>query len=106
MKTLLPVDFGGRSRYSVVRAVRGEEQKSRMVIYPNPGQAGSVEAFINYATPARTVELMDAHSCVLRRWSSVSGLLPIDGLASGMYLPHVSGRNRSDVSTDKILITH
>lgn len=84
------VDIDGKSLFSIIRAVRGQEQFSKIVVYPNPSN-GAFSVMFN-DLQAKDVQLSDASGRILSRYTNVFNNIEVKGLKSGLYNVHVTDR--------------
>ena len=93
------VDLDGKTKFSDIRAVRGEGQKGQTIIYPNPSSTGSVNVVFDMTNTTRDVLLYDMTGRLLRQWKNLSGnTLRIDNLRTGIYNLKITD-NKNEVST-------
>jgi hypothetical protein len=102
---LRQIDIDGKSKYSEIRAVRGESQSSKMIVYPNPSSNGTVNVVFEDATSIRDISLTDMNGRLLKSWKGVSNNnLMIDNLEPGFYALRVMVRETGEQTVQKIVI--
>jgi hypothetical protein len=83
---LRQMDIDGKQAFSVIRSVRGEGQKGKIIIFPNPSSDGKVNVVFEDKDVSRNVSLMDMNGRTLRQWKNIMGnTLQIENLLSGFY---------------------
>jgi len=101
------VDIDGRAKYSEIRAVRGYEQKAKLIVYPNPSRDGRVNVVFDDAEGTRDVSLMDISGRMIKQWKAVTGnTLEIENLGQGMYSLRVVVRETGEQSIEKIVVNN
>jgi hypothetical protein len=101
------VDIDGRAKYSEIRAVRGYEQKGKLIVYPNPSRDGRVNVVFDDAEGTRDVSLMDISGRMIRQWKAVTGnTLEITNLGQGMYNLRVVVRETGQQTVEKIIVNN
>jgi len=101
------VDIDGRAKYSEIRAVRGYEQKGKLIVYPNPSKDGRVNIVFDEAEGTRDVSLMDISGRMIKQWKAVTGnTLQIENLGQGMYSLRVVVRESGQQTVEKIVVNN
>ena len=102
---LKQVDKDNRSAYSVIRSVRGADQKSNTIIYPNPSGDGKVSVVFDDASGIRDVSLMDVSGKTLKQWKGVTNNnIQIDNLNSGFYTVRIVNIETGEQSIEKFIV--
>ncbi|MES1215067.1 MAG: T9SS type A sorting domain-containing protein [Bacteroidota bacterium] len=100
------VDFDQKSKYSDIRAVRGEGQIGKTIVYPNPSVTGNVSVVFEDATVARDVSLSDMSGRVVKSWRGVTNNnIQIDNLTPGMYSLRIVVPETGTQSVEKIIVS-
>jgi hypothetical protein len=100
------VDFDAKSRYSEIRAVRGEGQSGKIIVFPNPSFNGKVIAVFDDATVSRDVSLSDMSGRILKQWKGVTNNnIQIDNLTPGMYSLKITVPETGEQSVQKIIVS-
>lgn len=100
------VDLDGMSKYSQIRAVRGDAQKSKMIVYPNPSTDGRVTVVFEEKEGARDIILTDMNGRIVQQWKGVlNNTLQIENLGSGMYTLRVTIKETGVQNVGKILVS-
>jgi hypothetical protein len=101
------VDFDAKSKYSEIRAVRGEGQAANTIVYPNPSFNGRVNVVFEDATITRDVSLSDMSGRILKQFKGITNNnIQIDNLAPGMYSLRITVRETGDQSVEKIVVNN
>ena len=99
------VDLDGKSKYTEIRAVRGEGQIGKTIIYPNPTTVGKVNVVFEDATVIRDVSLIDMTGRVLQQWKGVTNNnIQIDNLTPGMYSLRIVVPETGERTLEKIVV--
>ena len=102
---ILQVDIDGRGKFSEVRTVRGPEQLSKLMLFPNPGTNGKVNILFEDETSIKNVIVYDATGRVIKSFKNiVNASLTIDQLKPGVYNIQVINSSLQLVSSDKFII--
>lgn len=103
---LRQVDMDGKAAYSEIRSVRGEQQASRTVLYPNPSADGTVNVvFEDEGTSRRDIFLTDMSGRIVKQWKGYSNnSLQIDNLRSGMYTVRIVDNDKGTQLNEKIIV--
>ena len=99
------VDLDGNSKYSEIRSVRGEEQKIKMIVYPNPTFDGTVHVVFEDVSGIREVSLTDMSGRLVKKWNGITNNnLQIDNLTPGFYSLRVIIPETGEQSIEKIVV--
>ena len=102
---ILQVDIDGRGKFSEVRTVRGPEQLSKLMLFPNPGTNGKVNVHFEDEISAKNVIIYDATGRVIKSFKNiVNANLTIDQLKPGVYNIQVINTASRVISSDKFII--
>ena len=100
------VDLDGKSKFSEVRAVRGEGQHSQTIVYPVPSRDGRVTVVFDEIDGTRDVSLMDMNGRALRQWKGVTNnTLLIENLGDGVFTIRIQNTVTGSVSNAKIIVS-
>lgn len=101
---LRQVDFDSKSKYSEIRAVRGDGQLGKTIVYPNPSNDGKVNVLFEDAT-ARDVSVMDMSGHVMKQWKALkSNTIKIENLLPGMYMLKIVMPDTGVQTVEKIVV--
>lgn len=100
------VDIDGKSKFSEIRAVRGNEQKSKIIIYPNPSIDGRVTIVFEDQPGTRNITITDMSGRMVHQWYGVSNnTLQVNQLSAGMYMLRVMIMETGSQTMEKIIVT-
>jgi hypothetical protein len=86
--------------------VRGNEQKSKIIVYPNPSTDGRVNIVLAEEPGTRDITISDMSGRILKQWNAISSnTLQVQNLVSGLYFLRVTTKETGDQSVEKIIIT-
>ena len=98
-------DLDGKSTVTTVRVVRGEEQKSKTIVYPNPSNDGKVNVVFEDQNAVRDVTLADMNGRTIRQWRRVTNNnLQIDNLNPGFYTLRILNTETNEQVVEKIVV--
>ena len=99
------VDQDARIKYSLIRAVRGDGQSSKVVVYPNPTSDGRVTVVFEDATETRDVSLFDMTGRTLKQWKGINNNnIQIENLQPGVYSLRIVVPETGALSVEKIVV--
>jgi len=99
------VDLDGRAKFSEIRSVRGDAQKGKIIIYPNPSTNGRINVVFEEKDGIRDVTLSDMFGHTVRQWKRVTNnTLLIEKLGTGMYTLKVVVQKTGYISVEKIMV--
>jgi hypothetical protein len=100
------VDMDQRSKYSEIRAVRGDGQLGKTIIYPNPSISSSkVNVVFEETEGTRDVTLIDMNGRTVRQWKNVTNNnLQIENLTPGLYNLRIIVRETGEQAIEKIVV--
>ena len=102
---LRQVDIGGKEAFSQIRAVRGEGQKGKTIIYPNPSGDGKVNIVFENSNSIRDVSLMDVSGKTLKQWKGVTNNnIQIDNLNAGFYTVRIVDTETGEQVVEKFIV--
>ncbi len=100
------VDQDGKFRYSVIRAVRGEGQIGKTIIFPNPSRDGNVTVVFEDASVSRDVSVIDMSGRIIKQWKGVTNNnLQIDNLVPGVFSVRISIPETGEQVVEKIVVS-
>ena len=99
------MDIDANSKFSEIRAVRGEGQAGKIIVYPNPSFDGKARVVFDDINGSRDVSLTDISGRVIKQWTGVTNNnLEIDNLTPGYYSLRVIIRETGEQSIEKIIV--
>jgi len=102
---LKQVDIDGAFKLSQIRAVRGEGQKGRTIIYPNPASGSKVNVVLEDVKGSFDVSLIDLNGRTIKEWRKLtSNSIVIDNLTPGIYNLRIIDRETGEQSVEKIMV--
>lgn len=102
---LRQLDINGKQFYSLIRSVRGEGQKGKAIVYPNPSSDGKVNVVFENKDASRDVSLMDMNGRVIKQWKNVmNNTLQIENLMPGFYTLRIVNSETGEQVVEKIVV--
>jgi len=99
------IDIDKRSKYSEIRAVRGENQKGKTIVYPNPSSDGKVNIVFDDASGIRDISLMDMNGRVIKQMKGVTNNnIVFDNLTAGIYTVRIVNNETSEQEVQKFVV--
>ena len=99
------IDLDGRSKYSEIRAVKGDAQNKKTIIYPNPSVNGRVQILFDASTSPRNIILTDVDGKLIKEWKAILGnTLQIENLNKGIYILKVVLGQTGIQTVEKIIV--
>jgi hypothetical protein len=99
------VDLDGHSKYTDIRAVRGDGSVSKLVVYPNPSSDGKVNVVFEDNSGMRDVQVSDMQGKIIRAFKGISNnILVIEKLTTGFYTIKVTNRTTNASSVQKVVV--
>lgn len=102
---LRQVDLDNRSKYSEIRAVRGEGLFTKITVYPNPSYNGKVNIIFDEINVTRDIAVTDMSGRTIKIMKGVTNNnVVIDNLNPGMYSVRVIAVATGEQVVDKIVV--
>ena len=102
---LRAVDIDANSKFSEIRAVRGEGQAGKIIVYPNPSFDGKIKVVFEDVNGTRDVSLTDMSGRLIKQWTGITNNnLQIDNMTPGYYSLRVVIRETGEQSIEKIVV--
>ncbi|MBN8687633.1 MAG: T9SS type A sorting domain-containing protein [Chitinophagales bacterium] len=99
------VDLDNQSRYSVVKAVRGESQPVKLTVFPNPSENGKVTVVFDNSNTVRELTLLDMSGRIIRRMTAVTNnSVQFDNLSTGIYSLRVVAVETGEQTISKVVV--
>jgi hypothetical protein len=99
------VDLDGKFAYTDIRAIRGEGNLAKVVVYPNPSTDGKLNIVFEDNTALRDVIVNDMQGKAIRSFRGISNnILVIEKLTTGFYTIKVVNRTTNASSVHKVVI--
>ncbi len=104
---LKQIDFDNKSSRSDIRAVRGEGQTGKTIVYPNPSNNGRVSVVFDNVSATRDISLMDLSGRMIKQIKAVTNNnIQFDNLTPGVYSLRVVNRETGDQVVEKIIVNN
>src|SRR5215203_1003389 len=99
------IDIDKRSKFSEIRAVRGDNQKGKTILYPNPSSDGKVNIIFNDAAGARDISLMDINGRVVKQMKGVTNNnILFENLIAGIYTIRIVNNETNEHEVQKFVV--
>ncbi|MEO7922618.1 MAG: T9SS type A sorting domain-containing protein [Chitinophagaceae bacterium] len=99
------IDLDAKSKYSEVRAVRGEGQTGKTVVYPNPTNDGKVNIVFEDANVSRDISVSDMSGRTVKQLRGITNNnIQIDNLTPGIYSIRIVVTATGDQTVEKIVV--
>ncbi len=103
---LRAIDFDANSKFSEIRAVRGEGQAGKIIVYPNPSFDGRTKIVFEDVSGTRDVSITDISGRMIKQWTGITNNnLEVDNLTPGFYSLRVVVRETGELSIEKIVVS-
>ena len=104
---IMQIDIDKRSTFSVIRAVRGDNQKGKTIVYPNPSSDGKVNIIFDDATGIRDISLMDINGRVIKQMKGVANNnILFENLTVGIYTIRIINNETSEQEVQKFVVNN
>jgi hypothetical protein len=102
---LRQLDYDGRSEYSVIRSVRGDGQKGKTIVYPNPSSDGKVNIIFDDVRGIRDVSVTDMSGRMIKQMKGITNNnIQIDNLNAGFYTVRVLNTETGEQVVEKFVV--
>ena len=99
------IDVDSKSKYTDIRAVRGDGQGGKITVYPNPTTDGKVNIVFEDANVSRDVSVTDMSGRTVKMYRGITNNnITIDNLTPGMYSLRIVVPSTGDQSVEKIVV--
>ena len=99
------IDIDKRSKFSEIRAVRGDNQKGKTIVYPNPSSDGKVNIIFDDAAGIRDISLMDMNGRVIKQMKGVTNNnILFENLTAGIYTVRIVNNETSEQEVQKFVV--
>ena len=99
------VDIDKRYKFSEIRAVRGDDQKGKTIVYPNPSSDGKVNIIFNEAAGIRNISLMDINGRIIKQMKGVTNNnILFENLKAGIYTIKIVNNETSEQEVQKFVV--
>jgi hypothetical protein len=102
---LKEVDLSNKHFYSPIRSVRGDGQKTMLIIYPNPSTNGKINIIFEEAVATRDVSVIDINGRVIKMWKGITNNnLQVENLNPGLYSVRIVDAGSGEQTVEKFVI--
>ena len=102
---LKQVDIDGKSKISEIRIVRGDGQRGKTIVYPNPSSDGKVSILFEDKTGIRDVSVLDISGRIVKQMKGVTNNnIVIENLNAGMYTVRIVNNETGDQEVEKFVV--
>jgi hypothetical protein len=99
------IDIDGQSKYSEIRAVRGEGQKKGTIIYPNPVKNNHAIILFDDANAKHDIMMLDATGRMIKKWNNYAGQnLFVDNINTGIYFLQITNVETEEKEIQKMMV--
>lgn len=99
------IDVDSKSKFSEVRAVRGDGQVGKTIVFPNPSNDGKVTVLFEDAAVVREVTVIDMSGRTIKQMRGITNNnITIENLISGMYTLRVLIPATGEQVVEKIVV--
>ena len=99
------VDMDTKSKFSEVRAVRGENQLGKTIVYPNPTNDGKVNVVFEDAEVTREIAVSDMSGRLVRQIKGITNNnITIENLQPGMYMIRIVATETGEQVVEKVVV--
>jgi hypothetical protein len=99
------VDLDAKAKLSDIRAVRGVDQKSKTIVYPNPSNDGKVTIVFEAGNAIRDISIMDMSGRTVQQMKGVTNNnVQIENLNAGIYSIRILDRGTGEQVVEKIVV--
>jgi hypothetical protein len=99
------IDIDRRSKFSEIRAVRGEGQKSKSIIYPNPSSDGKVTIVFDDVDGIRDVSVSDMSGRVIKQMKGIiTNNIVVNNLTAGIYTARIINNETGEQEVQKFVV--
>ena len=99
------IDIDQRYKYSEIRAVRGDNQKGKTIVYPNPSSDGRVNIIFDDVTTTRDISLIDMNGRVIKQMKGVTNNnIVFENLTAGIYSVRIVNNGTSEREVQKFVV--
>ncbi len=102
---LRQVDLDNRAKLSEIRSVLGDDQKGKIVIYPNPSNDGRVNVVFDETNVIRDIAVSDMSGRMIKQMKGItSNNIKIDNLTPGVYTIRIVVPATGDQTVQKFVV--
>jgi len=99
------IDIDNRSKLSESRSVRGDGQKGKTIVYPNPSSDGKVNIIFEDVNGVRDISVSDMSGRVIKQMKGVTNNnIVIDNLSAGFYTVRIANNETGEQVVEKFVV--
>ena len=99
------VDIDNRSKLSEIRAVRGDGQRGKTIVYPNPSSDGKVNIIFDDVNGIRDISVSDLSGRVIKQMKGITNNnIVVDNLTTGMYTVRIVNNETGEQEVQKFVV--
>ena len=99
------IDIDSRSKLSEIRAVRGDGQKGKTIVYPNPSSDGKVSIIFEDVNGIRDVSVNDLSGRVIKQMKGITNNnIVIENLTAGIYTVRIVNNETGEQEVQKFVV--
>lgn len=99
------IDIDNRSKLSEIRAVRGDGQKGKTILYPNPSSDGKVTVIFEDMNGIRDVSVSDMSGRVIKQMKGITNNnIVVDNLTTGIYTLRIVNNETGEQDVQKFVV--
>ena len=99
------IDIDNRSKLSEIRAVRGDGQKGKTIVYPNPSSDGKVSIIFEDVNGTRDVSVTDISGRMIKQMKGITtNNIVVDNLTSGIYTVRIVNNETGEQDVQKFVV--
>jgi len=99
------IDIDKRSKFSEIRAVRGDNQKGKIIVYPNPSSDGKVNIIFDDVAGIRDISLTDINGRIIKQMKGVTNNnILFENLTAGIYTIRIVNNETSEQEVQKFVV--
>jgi type IX secretion system substrate protein len=99
------IDIDNRSKLSEIRAVRGNGQKAKTIVYPNPSSDGKVNIIFDDVNGTRDVSVADISGRIVKQIKGITNNnIVVDNLVAGIYTVRIVNTGTGEQEVQKVIV--
>ena len=99
------IDIDGKYKFSEIRAVRGDGQKGKTILYPNPSSDGKVNIIFEDVDGIRDVSVSDISGRVIKQMKGITNNnIVVDNLTTGIYTVRIVNNETGEQEVQKFVV--
>jgi hypothetical protein len=103
---LRQVDMDNKLTYSDIRMVKGIDQSSGVIVFPNPSADGQFTIVLDNYYEGSVIKLVDMNGRSIKEWSNVTtGKLIVNNVSAGMYMLQIWQKAINESQVIKVIVS-